>query len=137
MLRWLKAIVDWIFGRHVWLTQLSLQAPNAGGVSSNRHYGPDPPTRPRDPESPVRVPRRYGPTGRSASVAVAEPGDDENLMAIGSRIGDRPGVRRRSSDEGYRRWTWRSPPPAVDQRPFPFTLLADEDPASEVVTRFQ
>jgi len=31
-------------------------------------------------------------------------------MAIGSRIGDRPGVRPRSGDEGYRRWTWRSPP---------------------------
>jgi len=35
MLRWLKAIVDWIFGRHVSLTQLSLQAPNASGVSSS------------------------------------------------------------------------------------------------------
>jgi hypothetical protein len=97
MLPWLKAIVDWIFGRHSSLIQLSLQALNASGMSSNRRSGPDPPTRPYDPESPVRVPRRYGPTGRSASVAVAEPGDDENLMAIGSRIGDRPGVRRRSS----------------------------------------
>jgi hypothetical protein len=100
MLRWLKAIVDWIFGRHVSLTQLSLQAPNASGVSSNRRYGPDPPTRPHDPESPVRVPRRYGPTGRSASVAVAEPAADESLMAIGGRIGDRPDRSRRSGDEG-------------------------------------
>src|SRR6185503_4876457 len=100
MLRWLKAIVDWIFGRHVWLTQLSLQAPNASGMSSNRRYGPDPPTRPHDPESPVRVPRRYGPTGRSASVAVAEPADDESLMAIGGRIGDRPDRSRKSGDEG-------------------------------------
>jgi hypothetical protein len=37
MLRWLKAIVDWIFGRHVSLTQLSLQAPNAAlRVSADR-----------------------------------------------------------------------------------------------------
>src|SRR4030095_2996181 len=100
MLPWLKAIVDWIFGRHSSLIQLSLQALNASGMSSNRRSGPDPPTRPHDPERPMRVPRRDGPTGRSASVAVAEPGDDENLMAIGSRIGDRPGVLRRSSDEG-------------------------------------
>jgi hypothetical protein len=89
MLRWLKAIVDWIFDRRSSLTQLSLQAPNAHGVSGNRRYGPDPPTRPY-PESSVRVPRRYGPTGRSASVAVTEPADDESIMAISGRTGDRP-----------------------------------------------
>jgi hypothetical protein len=31
MLPWLKAIVDWIFGRHSSLIQLSLQALNASG----------------------------------------------------------------------------------------------------------
>src|SRR6266545_1111442 len=83
MLGWLLAIVDWIFGRHSSLVQLSLQAPNTYGASRNRWDGPDPPKPPYDPDSPVRSPRRYGPTGRSASVAVAEPADDESLMAVG------------------------------------------------------
>jgi hypothetical protein len=100
MLRWLKAIADWVLRRHSSLILLSLQAPNAGGVSSNRWHGPDPPTRPCDPESSVRVPRRYGPAGRGASVAVAEPADDESIMAIGGRASERPVVSRRSGDEG-------------------------------------
>ena len=78
MLRWLKAILDW----------------------GKRRHGTDPPTWPFDPESSVRVPRRYGPTGRSASVAVAEPADVDRIMAIGGRTGDRPVLGRRSSDEG-------------------------------------
>ena len=100
MLGWLKAIADWILGRRSSPIQFSLQAPNAGGVSSNRRHGTDPPSRPYDPESSVRVPRRYGPTGRVASVAVAEPADDESIMAIGGRAGERPVVSRRSGDEG-------------------------------------
>ena len=94
MLHWLKAIAGWILGRRSSLTQLSLQAPNARGVSGNRRHGPDPPTRPHDPESSVRVPRRYGPTGRAASVAVAEPADDERIVAIGQA--DRRSARRES-----------------------------------------
>jgi hypothetical protein len=90
MFRWLKAIVDWIVGRRFSLTQLLLQAPDARAVSRSRRDGRDPPTRPYDPESSVRVPRRYGPTGRSASVAVAEPDEDERTIAIGGQTGDRP-----------------------------------------------
>src|SRR5262245_34186568 len=81
MLGWLRAIVDWIFGRPSSLIQLPLQA--TYGAPRNRWEGPDPPKRPYDPDSPVRSPRRYGPTGRSASVAVAEPVDDESLVAVG------------------------------------------------------
>jgi len=83
MLGWLRAIVDWIFGRPSSLIQLSFRAPNTYGASRNRWEGPDPPKRPHDPDSPVRSPRRYGPTGRSTSVAVAEPVDDESLVAVG------------------------------------------------------
>jgi hypothetical protein len=100
MLRWLKAIANWIFGRRSSPIQLSLQAPNAGGVSSNRRRGPDPPIWPYDPESSVRVPRRYGPAGRGASVAVAEPADDESIMAINGRASERPVASRRSGGEG-------------------------------------
>jgi len=66
MLGWLRAIVDWIFGRPSSLIQLSLQAPNTYGAPRTRWEGPDPPKRPYVPDSPVRSPRRYGPTGRSA-----------------------------------------------------------------------
>src|SRR5215831_400809 len=83
MLGWLRVIVDWTFGRLSSLIQLSLQAPNTYGAPRNRWEGPDPPKRPYDRDSPVRSPRRYGPTGRSASVAVAEPVDDESLVAVG------------------------------------------------------
>src|SRR5580765_6299898 len=58
MLGWLRTIVDWIFGRPSSLIQLSLQATNTYGASSNRWEGPDPPKRPYDPDSPVRSPRR-------------------------------------------------------------------------------
>src|SRR5215475_10765087 len=101
MLAWLRTVVDWIFGRTSSLVQLSLQAPNTHGASRNRWEGPDPPRRPYDPDSPVRSPRRYGPTGRSASVAVAEPVDDESLMVVGGpHSGSGRLVRHKSSDEG-------------------------------------
>jgi hypothetical protein len=83
MLAWLRFLVDWIFGRTSSLVQLSLQAPNTYGASRNRREGPDPPKRPYDPDSPVRSPRWYGPKGRTASVAVAEPMDDERLVVVG------------------------------------------------------
>src|SRR5262245_45637425 len=100
MFGWLRAIVDWIFGRSS-LVQLSLQPPNTYGASRNRWEGPDPPKRPYDPDSPVRSPRRYGPTGRSASVALAEPVDDERLMVVGGpHSGSGRRVRHEFSDEG-------------------------------------
>ena len=101
MLGLLRTIVDWIFGRPSSFVQLSLQAPNTYGPSRNRWDGSDPPRRPHDPDSPVRSPRRYGPTGRSASVAVAEPVDDESLMAVGGPpSGSGRLVHHKSSDEG-------------------------------------
>src|SRR5262249_53906393 len=102
MFGWLRTIVDWIFGRTSSLVQLSLQAPNTYGTSRNRWEGPDPPKRPYDPDSPVRSPRRHGPTGRSASVAVAEPVDDEGLLAVGGpHSGSGQLDREKSSAEGY------------------------------------
>src|SRR5215831_4310080 len=102
MLGWLLTIVDWIFGRTSSLVQLSLQAPNTYGAWRNRRDGPDPQKPPYDPDSPVRSPRRYGPAGRSASVAIAEPADDENLVAIGGPpSGSGRLVRHKYSDESY------------------------------------
>jgi len=83
MPRWLRAVVDWIFGRRASLVQLSLQAPNPHGASRNGRQGPDPPKRPYDPDCPVRAPKWHGPTDRRASVAVAEPVDDDTLVVIG------------------------------------------------------
>src|SRR5215475_12188452 len=98
MLGWLRAIVGWILGRSSSLIQLALQAPNTYGAPRNRWEGPDPPNRPYDRDSPVRSPRRYGPTGRSASVAVAEPVDDESLVAVGGpHSGSGRLVRHKSS----------------------------------------
>jgi len=100
MLGWLRTIADWIFGRPSSLVRLSLQAPNTYGTSRNRWQGPDPPKRPYDPDSLVRSPRRFGPTGRSASVAVAEPVDDEYVEAVGGpRSGSGRLVGHGSSDE--------------------------------------
>src|SRR5689334_9144372 len=99
MLRWVRTIVDWIFGRTSSLIQLSLQASNTYGGSRNRRDGPDPPRRPYDPDSPVRSPRWHGPTGRRASVAVAEPVDDENLMVVG---GSHSGSGRLVGDKSWR-----------------------------------
>jgi hypothetical protein len=102
MWNWLRTIVDWIFGRTSSPIQLSLQAPNTHGASRNRWEGPDPPKRPYDPDSPVRSPRWYGPTGRSASIAVAEPVGDENLVVIGgAHSGSGRLVRHKPSDAGY------------------------------------
>jgi len=80
MWRWLRAVVDW-FSRPS-LIQLSVQPPDTTGASRNRR-GPDPPKRPFDPDSRVRTPKGHGPAGRSSSVAVDEPVEDENVAAVG------------------------------------------------------
>src|SRR5262249_22631049 len=101
MLGWLWVIVGWIFSRRSSFVQLSLQPPNTYGSSRNGWEGPDPPKRPYDPDSPVRAPRWQGPSGRSASVAVAEPVDDESVVAVaGPHSGSGRLVRYESSDEG-------------------------------------
>src|SRR5262245_9893774 len=82
MWRWAQVVLDWIFSRHSSLVQLSLQAPNTGGLSRGRR-GFDPPNHPYDPASWVRAPNWHGPAGRSASAAVAEPVDDESVVAVG------------------------------------------------------
>lgn len=82
MLGRLRTIVDWIFGRPSSPVQLSLQA-SSDTASRNRWEGPDPPKGPYDRDTPVRSPRRRGPTGRGASVAVAEPVDDQSLVLVG------------------------------------------------------
>jgi len=38
---------------------------------------------PADPYAGVRVPTKGGPSGRAAAVALAEPGDDERVTAVG------------------------------------------------------
>ncbi len=81
MLRWLKAVVDWMF-RDRSMIQLSLEAPNTGTTSRNDWRGPDPPRGRFGPDTGVRVPRWHGPLGRSASAAVAEPTDDKSVVAI-------------------------------------------------------
>jgi len=77
--------VDWF--RRPSLIQLSLQPPDTTGASRNRR-GFDPPKRPLDPDSRVRAPKSHGPAGRSSSIAVDEPVDDENVAAVGAPARD-------------------------------------------------
>jgi hypothetical protein len=84
MLHWLQAVVGWMFSGRSSFVQLSIQAPNTVGASRNRGRGPDPPKSPSDPDSWVRTPKGRAPTGRSSSVAVAEPVDDERVVAVGA-----------------------------------------------------
>ena len=91
-MRWLQAVIDWLFSRSV-LVQLSLEAP-----ITDRRRGPDPPKRPYDPDSWVTAPKRHGPTGRSASVAVVEPVLDENVVAVGGVNDSVRFIRHRSGD---------------------------------------
>ncbi len=63
-----------------------------------RRGEPDPPTRPYDPYSPVRAPRRDGPGGRNASASVVEPSDDERLVANGVTSGGRGAARPATID---------------------------------------
>src|SRR5262245_25198780 len=102
MLHWLQAAFDWIFRRSS-LVQFSLHAPNADGLSRNRRQVPDPPKRPYDPDSWVRAPKGYAPTDRSSSVAVAEPVDDESVVAVGGRNSHTALVIHGSGDDGYGR----------------------------------
>ena len=72
MMRWLKDLAS----RH---------APFASRASGSPWQGPEPPWTQFDPDSGVRVPRPHAPTGRSGSVAVDEPDEDEEcLVALGS-----------------------------------------------------
>ena len=93
MLRWLRAVVDWILGRRSSLVLLSLQALSPHGAPRNGKQGPDPPRRPYDPDSAVRAPKWHGPTDRTASAAVAEPVDDDSVVAIGRPHSVRGAVR--------------------------------------------
>ena len=86
MMHWLQAVVEWIFGRRSSLVRLSIQAPNTNGASRNRRHGPDPPKRPYDPDSWVRAPKGGAPAGRSSSVAVAEPVDEEGVEARSAKV---------------------------------------------------
>lgn len=79
MLHWLQAVIDWIVSLRSSLVQLSIQAPNTI----------DPPNRPYDPESWVRAPKGRAPAGRNSSIAVAEPVDDERVVAVGGPNSDR------------------------------------------------
>jgi len=91
MLRWLKAFVDRMFRDRSWVIQLSLEAPKPRNALRNQWRGPDPPGGLYHPDTGVRVPKWHGPTGRSASAAVAEPTDDEVAVAIATRaqrVGD-------------------------------------------------
>ena len=86
MLHWLRALVDWIFSRRSSFTQLSLQVPDPHGAARSGRRGPNFPHDPRDFDSRVREPLRRGPTGRSGSVALHEPEDEERcVVAIGGR----------------------------------------------------
>ena len=92
-MNWLERMVNWIFARRL-PTRLTLEPPAATRGRRRLRYRRDPPPAPHDPHSFVRAPRRRGPTDRSASVAVAEPIDDEHVVAIGARNGGGEVVRR-------------------------------------------
>jgi hypothetical protein len=79
MWRWLKAALGRLFARHAF-TQLSLQFLSAGRGARRR--GLDGLDGPYDLDSRVREPRRRGPTGRTASVAVEEPEEEERLLVF-------------------------------------------------------
>jgi len=48
-------------------------------------WGYEPPDTAFDPDSLVRSPRRFGPSGRTASAEVAEPEDQGSVAAVGRR----------------------------------------------------
>ena len=96
-MNWLERMVNWIFARRL-PTRLTLEPPAATRGRRRLRYRRDPPPAPHDPHSFVRAPRRRGPTDRSASVAVAEPIDDEHVVAIGARNGGGEVVRRTRDD---------------------------------------
>ena len=84
VLHWLRTLVDWIFSRRSSFTQLSLQVPGQRGAARSEGRGPNLPLDPRDFDSRMRQPKWRGPTGRSGSVAVPEPDDEEGVvLAIG------------------------------------------------------
>jgi hypothetical protein len=112
MLHWLQAVVDWIFRRRSSLVQLSLSGPTSSkpplggrpytdGPSHNRRWPPEPPKHPYDTDGWVRAPKGHAPTGRCSSVAVAEPVDDESVIAVGTRNRDTALVIHGPGNDGY------------------------------------
>jgi hypothetical protein len=87
MLRWLKTVLEWAFGRGSFI-QLSLQAPNHEGVPGDRRGGSDPRQGPRDFDSRVREPRWCRPSGGNTAVSVREPDDEAAaVVAMGRSYG--------------------------------------------------
>ena len=82
MLRWLRAVVDWMFSRGSSLTQLSLQAPNPDRSLRLVRRRFDNPPDPRDFDSRVRELLWRGPSGRSSSAAVSEPDDGRDTVLV-------------------------------------------------------
>ena len=84
MWRRLKAVLEWIVGHQAPSIQLSLHSPYHEGLSQGWRQRPDSRPGPGDFESRLKEPKWRGPTGRSGSVAVPEPDDEERfLLAIG------------------------------------------------------
>ena len=94
MLRWLKAVLEWTFGRGSFI-QLSLQAPNHEGAPGDRRGGSDPRQGPRDFDSRVREPRWRRPSGGNTAVSVREPDDEAAaVVAMGRSYGQAARDRR-------------------------------------------
>jgi hypothetical protein len=100
MLRWLKAVLEWIFGHESSLIQLSLQSPEHKGVSRGRRQGPDSRQGGGDFDSRMREPKWLSPAGRSGSVAVPEPDDEEGAVLAIWRSNSRIANGRRTNPEG-------------------------------------
>ena len=64
----------------------------------DRLRDPDRPGLPRDPDSLVTAPKRYGPSDRITTASVPEPIDDERIVAAGVRNGGRGAVGLPSSN---------------------------------------
>jgi hypothetical protein len=75
-MRWLKTILIRLFSRK--LTQLFLEGPPTPGDRGS--FGP------YDRTSLVREPRWRGPSGLTMAAAVPEPDEDNDVLAVGSRL---------------------------------------------------
>jgi len=94
MLRWLENIVlsrttavpprsnapIWLRLREL----LRLRKLHMEFTNDKRRRDPDPPTDPYDRDTGVRVPRPHGPSGLSAADALAEPDDNDPVLAVAS-----------------------------------------------------
>jgi hypothetical protein len=88
LMRWVRSLVS----PRSSLIQLSLQPPTVDGASYRKpKRGPDLPNRPPyDVDGGVREPKRWGPPGLSTSAAVAEPNDEEYVIATAATRYERP-----------------------------------------------